>query len=158
MHGSMNIKSCYSVVICLVLCYFVLFYVILCCSMLFCVVLCYFVLFYVILCCSMYCWCVNVYCTTATGCQTNCSWQITYIILFWYSYERASQCNFKLQPTRYNVSWFIYFWRHSTCFRRFLRPSSGAHNCTYSFRYCQPILLLADTVEELELHLFHSSS
>jgi len=26
----------------------------------------------------------------------------------------------------------------------FLRPSSGAHNCTYSFRYCQqPILLLA---------------
>jgi len=22
-----------------------------------------------------------------------------------------------------------------TSFRRFLRPSSGAHNCTYSFRY-----------------------
>jgi len=21
----------------------------------------------------MYCWCVNVYCTTATGCQINCS-------------------------------------------------------------------------------------
>jgi len=33
----------------------------------------------------------------------------------------------------------IYFYRRSTCFRRFLRPSSGAHNCTsYSFRYCQP--------------------
>ena len=31
----------------------------------------------------------------------------------------------------------------STCFRRFLRPSSGAHNCTYSCRYCQPIQLLA---------------
>jgi hypothetical protein len=28
------------------------------------------------LCCSMYCLCVNVYCTTATGCQPNCSWQI----------------------------------------------------------------------------------
>jgi len=41
----------------------------------------------------------------------------------------------RLQPTRCNVSWFIYFYRRSTCFRRFLRPSSGAQNCTYSFRY-----------------------
>jgi hypothetical protein len=24
-----------------------------------------------------------------------------------------------------------------TCFRRFLRPSSGVKNCTYSVRYCQ---------------------
>jgi hypothetical protein len=31
-------------------------------------------------------------------------------------------------------------------------PSSGAHNCTYSFRYCQPILLLAATVEGMEIH------
>jgi hypothetical protein len=46
---------------------------------------------------------------------------------------------------------FIYLYRRSTCFRRFLRPSSEAHNCTYSFRYCQPILLLAATVEEMEL-------
>ena len=46
---------------------------------------------------------------------------------------------------------FIYFYRRSTCFRRFLRPSSEAHNCTYSFRYCQPILLLAATVEEMAL-------
>jgi len=37
-----------------------------------------------------------------------------------------------------------------TCFRLFLRPSSGAHNCTYSFRYCQPILVLAATVDEME--------
>jgi hypothetical protein len=27
----------------------------------------------VLLCCSMYCWCVNVYRTTAIGCQPNCS-------------------------------------------------------------------------------------
>ena len=27
----------------------------------------------VLLCCSMYCLCVNAYCTTATGCQPNCS-------------------------------------------------------------------------------------
>ena len=45
---------------------------------------------------------------------------------------------------------FIYFYRRSTCFRRFLRPSSGAHSCTYIFRYCQPIVLLAATVEEME--------
>ena len=60
--------------------------------------------------------------------------------------------NSKLQPTRYNVSWFIYFCRRSTSFRRFLRPSSGAHYCTYSFRYCQSILLFAAIVYEMELH------
>jgi len=43
----------------------------------------------------------------------------------------------KLQPIRSNVSWFINFYRRSTCFRRFLRPSSGARNCTYSFKCCQ---------------------
>jgi len=32
---------------------------------------------------------------------------------------------------------FIYFYRRPSCFRRFLSPSSGAHNCTYRCRYCQ---------------------
>jgi len=36
----------------------------------------------------------------------------------------------KLQPTICNIYWFIYFYRCSTCFRRFLRPSSGAQKCT----------------------------
>jgi hypothetical protein len=45
---------------------------------------------------------------------------------------------------------FIYFYRRSTCFRLFIRPSSGTHNCTYSFRYCQPTLLLAAIVDEME--------
>jgi hypothetical protein len=53
--------------------------------------------------------------------------------------------NSKLHPTRCNVSWSIYFYGRSTCFRWFLRPSSRAHNCTYSFRYCQAILLRAAT-------------
>jgi len=48
---------------------------------------------------------------------------------------------------------FIYFYRPSTCFRRFFRPSSGAHNCTYNLRYCQPILLLAATVDMMELSI-----
>ena len=34
------------------------------------------------LCCSVYCLCVNVYCTAATGCQPNCSWQIYHIISY----------------------------------------------------------------------------
>jgi hypothetical protein len=51
---------------------------------------------------------------------------------------------------------FIYFYRCSTCFRRFLHPSSGAHNCTYSVRYCQPILLLAATVEESSIGCIHN--
>jgi hypothetical protein len=38
-----------------------------------CVVLLLFVLFCCYLCCSVHCLCVNVYCTTATGCKPNCS-------------------------------------------------------------------------------------
>jgi hypothetical protein len=53
----------------------------LCCSNFFYVVLFISELFYLFLCCSMYfflcgsvyCLCVNVYCTTATGWQPNCS-------------------------------------------------------------------------------------
>ena len=40
----------------------------------------------------------------------------------------------------------------STCFRRFLRPSSGAQNCIYSIGYLvKPLLLPATVLEELEL-------
>jgi len=42
------------------------------------------------LCCSVYCLCVNVYCTTATGCQPNCSWQIYHIISYHISYHIIS--------------------------------------------------------------------
>ena len=34
------------------------------------------------------------------------------------------------------------FLKVSTYFGQFLRPSSGAHNCTLSLRYCQPILFI----------------
>ena len=38
-------------------------------------------------------------------------------------------------------------------------PIIRAHNCTYNFRYCQPILLLTATLDEMEqLHLIHCSS
>jgi hypothetical protein len=39
----------------------------------------------------------------------------------------------------------------SKCFRRFLRPSSGAQNCTYSVRYCQNNTVAI--VDEMEFHL-----
>jgi len=35
--------------------------------------------------CSMYCLCVNVYCTTDTGCQPNCSSQICELLQVEYS-------------------------------------------------------------------------
>jgi hypothetical protein len=45
--------------------------------------------------------------------------------------------NSKLQPQDATFLEFIYVYRLSTCFRRFLLPSSGAQNCTYSVRYFQ---------------------
>ena len=44
--------------------------IVLCCSM---YKLCCYMYCLCRLCCSMYCLCVNVYYTTATGCQPNCS-------------------------------------------------------------------------------------
>jgi len=37
----------------------------------------------------------------------------------------------------------VIYVRHSTCFRQFSHPSSGAQNCTYSVRYRYCHLLLA---------------
>ena len=70
--------------------YFVSFYVWLCvCMFIFNIVyyvflfLCMFRSRYCVsLCCSVYCLFVNVYCTTATGCQPNCSYQIYHIISY----------------------------------------------------------------------------
>jgi len=39
-------------------------------------------------------------------------------------------------------------------FQAVRRPSSGAHNCRYSFKYCQPMLLVAGVVDEMELMEF----
>ena len=45
------------------------------------------------LCCSVYCLCVNVYCTAATGCQTNCSHQIYHISYHIVSYISSIDSN-----------------------------------------------------------------
>jgi hypothetical protein len=78
-----------------------------------------------------------------------------YLFTFWRSYFRTSQ----VYPPKYNqqdatfLDLFIYI-NCSTCFRRFLRPSSGAQNCTYSVWYyqtndmiiCHYILIISDAV------------
>jgi len=46
-------------------------------------------------------------------------------------HETFTECN-QQDATFLNLSTSL---RRSTCFRRFLRPSSGAQNCTYSVRY-----------------------
>jgi hypothetical protein len=75
------------VVLCIVFCVVLCIVCYLCCSMycLFFVLFYVLFVFYVVLCIvffcrSVYCLCVNVYCTTATAWQPNCSWQIYHII------------------------------------------------------------------------------
>jgi len=48
----------------------------------------------------------------------------------------------------------------STCFRRFLLPSSGAQNCTYSVRYCQTNTAACCYYgwDGTSFHLIHDSS
>ena len=58
--------------------------------------------------------------------------RVTYInteaILFNYNQQVA---------TLYNI---LYYCQCSTCFKRFLRPSSGAQNCTHSIAYMSNLL------------------
>jgi hypothetical protein len=58
---------------------------------------------------------------------------IRYRFDVWRSWDCPSlmySCKYNQQDaTSYNI---IYYCQCSTCFRRFLRPSSGAQNCTYS--------------------------
>ena len=39
----------------------------------------------------------------------------------------------------------------STCFGRYIRPSSGARDCIYCFWQCPPMLLPAGVMDETEL-------
>jgi hypothetical protein len=59
--------------------------------------------YFVLLCCSIYCLCVNVYCTTATGRQTNCSWNVSHRIVSYHiimtTYIEAGIPQFSNWPT-----------------------------------------------------------
>jgi len=69
----------------------------------------------------------------------------------WYSCVRRSLMWFFYYSQQVATIFDYLFLKCSTCFGWFLHPSSGAHNCTHSFRYCQPILLQAGIVAEMEL-------
>jgi len=59
------------------------------------------------------------------------------------SVHRYYNFNYNQQDATILIDLFL---KRSTCFRPFLRPSSGAHNWTHSFGFCQPTLLLAGIV------------
>ena len=59
---------------------------------------------------------------------------------------------FLIISNKMQLFFYYLFLKDSTCFGRFLRPSSGTHNCTFSFRYCQPVLLQAGIEDEMELN------
>ena len=61
---------------------------------------------------------------------------------------------FLIATNKMQLFLIFFFSKIFNCFGRFLRPSSGAHNCTYSFRYCEPKLLQPGIVDEME-HLPH---
>jgi hypothetical protein len=70
----------------------------------------------------------------------------------WGSRDRASLTySFKYNQqdaTLYNI---LYYCQCSTCFRWFLRPSSGAQNCTHTIWYMSSLLLLPLAVAEARL-------
>jgi hypothetical protein len=49
----------------------------------------------------------------------------------------------KVQPTRYYISQFIYFNKMLYMFQAIPPPIIRSSNCTYSFLYCQTLLLPA---------------
>jgi hypothetical protein len=89
--------------------------------------------------------------------NTNC-WRN---ILVWRSYVRASQVY--LYSTTNKVQRFLDLFisiNCSTCFRRFLRPSSRTQNCTYSVWYCQTntVVCCYRGWDGTAFHLIHDSS
>jgi hypothetical protein len=73
----------------------------------------------------------------------------------WRSWDHASSMYSFMynqqDATLYNI---LYYCQCSTCFRRFLCPSSGAQNCTHSIWYMSSLLTATASVGELEQLLF----
>jgi len=92
-------------------------------------------------------------CTNPSSCSIIymykvCMYYTEIKLLIWYSCVRASLVWF-YNYNQQDATIFEYlFLKNSTCFGWFPRPSSGAHNCTFSFRYYQPILLQAGVVDK----------
>jgi len=70
-------------------------------------------------------------------------YKLSSVLFIWYSCVCASLIWF-FNYSQQDATIFDYlFLKGSTCFGRFLRPSSGAYNCTLNFGYCQAIVLQA---------------
>jgi hypothetical protein len=78
---------------------------------------------------------------------------------FWRSWNRTSlMYSFKYyqqDATFYNI---LYYCQCSTCFMRFLRPSSGAQNCTHNIWYMSSLLAATASVGEFQLTLAVAAS
>jgi hypothetical protein len=104
--------------------------------------------------------------TLADQCKSYCSFIITCgiqrykinvtIIFFWRSWNRASlMYSFKYNQQEAALYNILYYCQCSTCFRRFLCPSSGAENCTHSMWYMSSLLAATASSKEycITLHL-----
>jgi len=80
---------------------------------------------------------INFVCVTISESRNKISSCIIYIYIYIYNIHRSLHllCIRRVQPKRCKFPNLFISVRRSTCFRRFLRPSSGAQNCTYSVRY-----------------------
>ena len=63
-------------------------------------------------------------------------------------FQANKQYNFNSNYNQLDANIFIYLFISKTLC---IRPSSGAHTCTFSFRYCQKVLLLFGIAAEMEL-------
>ena len=98
------------------------------------------------LCCSVYCFCVDVYCTTASGCQPNCSYEIYHII----SYHIISYHIISYHSIPKHIISTI------TAFRRSTRPLSSRLNSLgvkintlLSYEYLLPTLIYHFTQRDI---------
>jgi len=84
--------------------------------------------------------------TSARTCKDNClSTGMLKVAQLPASFYQVHQQD----ATLYNI---LYYCQCSTCFRRFLRPSSVAQNCTHSIWYVSSLLAATASVGELDTY------
>jgi hypothetical protein len=81
------------------------------------------------MCFSMYCLLVNVYCTTATGWQPNCTWQIYHIVLYIISHIISYHIIYIISYIIYIISYIISYISYHISFLNFLRKCPGMYLC-----------------------------
>ena len=92
------------------------------------------------LCYSVFCLCVNVCCTTATGCQPICSWQIYHIYhIIWGGWNSTgiglsvSSLVFHCQCHFTRAVWSTYHWHYVIFCNLQQHKTCTQHTCTHYF-------------------------